>query len=97
MHEEIKRFGFKGIVAEGTNVVEFKNSMVRFVENQMREEGFVPALDIEAQYTQQYHQEHNNYSFEISVYGLYVGEEKAWQAAGVMNGRTILRSIPQTK
>jgi hypothetical protein len=97
MHEEIRRFGHEGVVAEGTNIVEFKDSQVRFIESQMRDEGFVPALDIEAQYTQQYDPVKNNYTFKISVYGLYVGEEEAWRAAGVMNGRTILRSIPQTK
>lgn len=97
MHEEIKRFGIEGIVAEGVNIVEFKDRMTRWVENSMRVEGYVPALDIEAQYSQQYNPDENNYTYQLSVYGLYVGEGAACEAAGVMNGRTILRSIPPTK
>jgi hypothetical protein len=97
MHEEIRRFGHSGIVAEGTNVVEFKNSQVRFVEGLMRDEGFVPALDIEAQYTQQYDAEQNHFTYQVSVYGIYVGREQAWRAAGVMNGRMIMKSTLQVK
>jgi len=97
MHEEIKRFGHEGVVAEGVDVVEFKSQQIRWVENSMRVEGYVPALDIEAQYTQQYDPKNNFFTFKISVYGLYVGEGAACEAAGVMNGRTILKSIPQTK
>lgn len=89
MHEEIKRFGHEGIVAEDViDLVEFKERQVRWVESQMRDEGFAPALDIEPQYTQHYNPTENNFNYKISVYGIEVGE-KAWMIAGVMNGRVI--------
>lgn len=97
MHEEIKRFGHEGFVAEGVNTVDFKDSQVRFVESVMRDEGFVPALDIEAQYTQEYNVDENKFKYQVSVYGMYVGEEEAWRIAGVMSGRTISKTTLPTK
>lgn len=97
MHEEIKRFGHEGVVAGSVDVIEFKQNMVRWVEAEMKDEGFIPALDIEVQYTQDYSAADDTYKYRLSIYGLYVGRDKAWDAVGVMNGRTIQKYTPQIK
>lgn len=92
MHEEIKKFALTGSINDEVNVVEAKERMVHFLETQMREQGHVPLLDMDPQYTQQFDPSNDEYEFILSVYGVYVGEDAAWDTAGVMSGKTITKS-----
>jgi hypothetical protein len=96
MHEEVKRFEIEGIVGDEADVVINKNNLARFVEQDMRDEGYAPDLEKEIQYNQSYDEQTNQFEFKLSVYGVYVGEE-AWRVAGVMGGKTILKSTLPAK
>lgn len=96
MHDEIKRFSLDGEIGDA-NVVEAKERQVHFLESMMRDAGYVPALDLEPQFTRSYNRESESWNFELSVYGIHVGREQACQAAGIMAGKIITRSIPQAK
>lgn len=85
MHDDIKRFGLTGTITSD-RFVSARDALVREVEDSMRDEGFVPVLDLIPQFTRSYEPETETFSFEISVYGTYVGEEESWQVAGTMNG-----------
>jgi hypothetical protein len=97
MHEEIKKFSIQGIVGDEADVVQNKENLILFVEGDMRDEGYVPVLDMDPQYTQQYQPVNNWFEFALSVYGVHVGEDKAWDVAGMMNGKMIMKSTPLTK
>lgn len=96
MHDDIKRFELDGEI-DSANLVEAKDRMVLFLETQMRDSGFVPALDLEPQFTRQYNPEKENYTFMLSLYGIYVGRAKACETAGIMGGKTITSSMPKHK
>lgn len=96
MHDDIERFSLDGEI-DSSNLVEAKDRMVHFLETQMRDAGFVPALDLEPQFTREYNPETEKYNFVLSVYGIRVGRAKACETAGIMGGKTILSYTPKHK
>lgn len=96
MHDEIIKFSLDGEISD-SNIVESKDRHVQFLETQMRDSGAVPALDLEPQFTLDYDAEKESYRFVLTVYGIEVGEEAAWQTAGIMAGKPIMRSTPLSK
>ena len=95
MHDDIKRFSLDGEI-DSSNLVEEKERLIQFLETQMRDSGFVPALDLEPQFTRNYVPAKESYSFELSCYGIHVGKVKAWELAGIMGGKTIHSSITRS-
>lgn len=96
MHDEIKRFALDGEISDG-NLIEGKARLVTFLESQMRDSGFVPALDLEPQFTLDYDVETDKHNFVLTVYGIHVGREKACHIAGIMAGKTVTRSTQKAK
>lgn len=96
MHDEIKRFSLDGQISEA-NVVQTKERMINMVEGMMREYGFVPALDMEPQFTLSYDAEEERFDFSLSVYGIRIEESQVWQVAGIMGGKRIQSYSPQRK
>jgi hypothetical protein len=43
----------------------------------MREQGYVPILDLDIQFSLLYDEPQDLYEFDIVVYGVYVGKKKA--------------------
>lgn len=96
MHDEIKRFGLEGDVGD-VNLVEAKARMLHFIETQMADEGFVPVLDLEPQFTLDYQPDTETYKFEVSVYGIHVGREECKGIVGFSIGSPVRRSTPSPK
>lgn len=94
MHESIKRFPLRGII-KYEYLTQVKDTLERTVEEQMREQGYVPVLDMDVQLSQQM-DDTGNFVVEMSVYGAYVGD-KSWQLAGLMNGKPIPKYTPKLK
>lgn len=91
MHDDINKFSLDGEIKDSGNIVEQRERLVNFLETQMRDEGIVPALDLEPQFTLDYNSETEGYNFQLTVYGIEVGKEEAWQVAGVMSGKPIAK------
>lgn len=96
MHDEIKRFGLTGEVASD-RFVSARDVLIKEVEDSMRDDGFVPVLDLLPQFTRAYNAGTETFSFEVSVYGTYIGEEDSWQVSGTMGGIPIKKSIPHRR
>lgn len=92
MHDEIIRYTITGEVSD-RGLSQIKDSMIHWIETHMRDDGVVPNLDIDPQFTRTYVEDRDVFKFSLTMYGVYVGSEKAWQEAGMMNGMTISRSI----
>ena len=60
---------------------------MKILEEQMREQGYVPRLELGMEWSTVRTKEH--YEFEISVYGSYVGKASAWAIEGIDQGRAI--------
>ena len=96
MHDDIKRFHIEGIT-DDRNVIAQKERMVRFLEDGMRTEGFIPVFDLEPQLTLDYDPETEQFAFLLSVWGSPVEKEIVWRAAGMMGGKMIMKSTPPIK
>jgi hypothetical protein len=86
LHDDIIRFSRTGVTE---NNAKNRELMVRDMEVEMRDLGFVPSLDNEPQYTVEFNRESQIFHFEVSVYGVKVGALNSWQISGVSNGKMI--------
>jgi hypothetical protein len=96
MHDEIKKFTVRGELKDSA-VVTAKERMVHFLEGMMRDKGCVPSLDLDPQFTVEYVAEKEVFKFDLSIYGIWVGAEKACKLSGVTNGKEIPRYTPPAK
>lgn len=96
MHDEIRKFSLEGVLGE-PNIVSTKARLVEYVESLMRDYNYVPALDLEPQFTLDYSPEDEGFKFTLSVYGVSVEKEKVWSTGGIMSGKEIPKYIPQPK
>lgn len=97
MHEEIIRYQTSGTISE-ESLEQTKESLVHFLEESMKDDGVVPSLDLDPGFTLEYDAERDEYNFELSVYGVYVGKEGAlWSIAGITSGRKVMKHTPLAK
>lgn len=96
MHDNIKKFFLEGKVSED-NLVQHKEEVLRVLEDQMRDSGYVPVLDMEPQFTLNYDEDNELFDFVATIYGVKVGTQQSWQIAGILNGKTIMRRTAPTK
>lgn len=97
MHEEIIRYSLDGEITDA-NMESHKNQLVQFLEVQMREEGVVPSLDLDPGFTLEYDHTREVMKFELSVYGIYIGEKgDLWGTAGMTSGRKVMKHTPLAK
>lgn len=95
MHDDIRRFSLTGTISQD-KLLQTRERLIEDVEAGMRDEGYVPVLDLYQQFTREYDPGTGTFSFEVSVYGVYVGES-AWQQAGMTNGILVEKYIPLAK
>lgn len=96
MHETIKGFTLNGVVKE-SKLLQSRDTLDKECEDWMRDEGFAPVIDLNKQFSTEYNPQTEEYNFELTVYGAYVGKDKAWQVSGVMDGKMIERYTTPSK
>lgn len=96
MHQDIKRFSLDGNITSDAFLQE-RERLIEDLEADMRDQGYVPVLDLLPHFTREYDAESEAFTFILSCYGTEVGEEESWAIAGIMNGRAIPRSTPMSK
>ena len=87
VHKPIKRFGLDGKVMSSTAFSRVQSMYMKILEEQMREQGYVPRLELGMEWTTVRTKEH--YEFEISLYGSYVGKASAWSIEGIDQGKPV--------
>jgi hypothetical protein len=90
----IRRFRLDGLIVETAFVRSASNLRLELM-NQMRDEGYVPVIDISPVFKTNY-LGGERYEFSLVMHGVYVGEEKAWVTAGMLDGR-LIPNTPRTK
>jgi len=76
-----------GKVMSSTAFSRVQSMYMKILEEQMREAGYVPRLELGMEWTTVRLKEH--YEFEISVYGSYVGRKSAWSIEGIDQGKPV--------
>lgn len=87
----IRRFQMQGQTSEA-NIIISQENLRRELINQMRDEGFVPLYDIDPVWQWRWLQK-DIYDFVLTMQGVHLGKEKAWQTEGISAGK----AIPSTR
>jgi len=90
----IRRFQIAGRMKD-SNTSQTRQAHQLAMESMMRDQGFVPVLDIDPVFTWEWKGD-DQYDFDYTWQAVYVGEDKAWQITGVSGGKMI-PSTPKTK
>lgn len=94
MHDDIIRFERQGYTDNNAQTREW---YINEVEKEMRDAGLAPSIDNDPQYTVEYLPSEGCFYFTLSVFGVKVGKDEAWDISGVTNGKRIMKHTPRTK
>lgn len=96
MHKKIERFGFDGEIGDSSDFIRLRVQYEALVIQQMRADGYVPVLDLGPLFSTKWDKQKKTYTFELTVYGVYVGKRKACEIEG-MDGIGRLLPKPTAK
>ena len=98
MHKRIERFGFDGEIGDSKDFIRLRSQYEAQVVDQMRSDGYVPVLDLGPLFSTKLNKKTMTYSFELTVYGVYVGKKKACNIEGMDgHGTFLLRPTRKVK
>ena len=93
-HKSIKRFSLDGEIYDDSHIIRLKEQYYSMIVAGMKSDGYVPRYDIDTDFTISYNGK--TFDFELSVYGVYVGEKSSTWINGVdknMPIKTITQKI----
>jgi len=97
-HRPIKKFGFDGILGDDSRFASLRAQYETLIIRNMRDEGYVPVLDLDTLWSTSYDIKTHKYTFAISVFGIYVGRRKSFLIEGMSGqGKLHPRSIAPSK
>lgn len=82
MNKKLKSFGMQGEIHDDAAIPRLRIEYQRLIESNMRDQGYVPILDLDVQFSLSYDEPNDLYEFDIVVYGVYVGKKKAYLYEG---------------
>jgi hypothetical protein len=95
LHRKIKQFAIEGQFLDDRIASDIKEINERVLDIQMRDMGYIRALDIDPAWTTEYNPMQDEWRFKMSIYGFYVGKRKSWQYEGSFQGKLIPRATPK--
>lgn len=90
----IRRFQIDGVLAE-TKMQTAQSSARSLLIGMMKDDGFTPLIDVNPVFQTTY-KGGDKYDFSLTMHGVYVGKDKAWQTAGMIDGK-LIPSTPKNK
>jgi hypothetical protein len=95
-HKQIKKFGIDGESDTVESAVKLRPWIESLLDEQMRDKGYVPVLDIAPAFSTEYTIQ-NTFKWVVTIHGVYVGKVKAWQIEGIEKGREVKKyTLPAT-
>jgi hypothetical protein len=91
-HKAIKRFKMSGIIHDESSIGRLKIEYIRLLKMEMFDLGYVPRLDIDADFTIKYNKKTESFTFKLSVYGTYTGKSKIECVQGI-DGTTLVPTL----
>jgi len=71
-----------GTINSDSDMVRLKEMYLKLLTDEMRSNGYVPVLDLDPQWSVKYNHQKDNYSFQLEIYGVYLGKRKAQEVEG---------------
>lgn len=94
MHKDVRKLTVEGDMID-KDMERHKSELVKVLYDQLRDDGHVPLLDMDPQFTVDYDFERNVRVFTLSVFA--IEGENPWTYSGVSNGRLIKRYTTNPK
>jgi len=82
-HKPIKTFTLDGIIKDDSAIGRLRQEVAKLKIEEMREEGYVPRLDIDPNFTIKYNETKEYFEFTLTVYGTYLGKKKSQCIQGI--------------
>jgi hypothetical protein len=92
-HKRIRRFSLQGEIFDDSHILRLKDQYIFMLISGMRNKGYVPRYDIDTDFTISYNGK--TFEFELSVYGVYIGKDKAKCVLGIDKNNPIVSNIIQ--
>lgn len=86
LHKNIRRFTIDGTVRDDSDFIRTRDTFELIIVRGMRDEGYVPVLGLGPSWSTEYNEEDGDYSFVLTMYGVYVGKRRSHQLEGVDAG-----------
>ena len=86
-----------GLIADDSDFFRLREEFEAMILKDMRAEGYVPVLDLGPYWSTEYLSDKKQYQFMLSVYGVNVGRDRAWEIEGYSMGKKIPRITIPTK
>lgn len=90
----IRRFQMPGQTVE-RNMIKTQDVVYRALIQLMKDEGFVPLYDIDPVWQWKWI-EGDQYEFVLTMQGVHIGKDKAWETDGISGGKAV-PSTPKDK
>lgn len=91
MNKKLKSFGLSGQIHDDSAIPRLRLEHERLIKDDMRDQGYVPILDLETQFFLEYKEQEDYYEFDMIVYGIYVGKKKSFMYEGFSGQNLIPR------
>lgn len=88
-HKPLKKFSLDGNIHDDSAIWRLKQEYTALLTTEMKIAGYVPRLDINADFTIEYNEQKEYFEFELSLYGVYVGKRKSEWITGIDESRVI--------
>jgi hypothetical protein len=94
-HKPIKRFSLEGNILDEALTPRLKTEYIKLLLLEMRFSGYVPRIDIDPDFTIEYNNTIEIFTFKLSLHGVYVGKKKSEWIIGIDGTQVI--STAQSK
>lgn len=88
---KIHNFTITGTIGDDAHFIKARETYERTMLQQMRDKGYVPVLDMNPQFSLSYIEAKNQYGFILTMFGVFVGKNKAHQYEGFSDQKFIPR------
>lgn len=89
MHKPIKKYTHEGFIRDDSDFIRLRDELERLLEQQMREEGYLPIYDLGTFWSTRYDIKNKRYEFKLTAYASFAGRVKALKYSCWLNGRLV--------
>lgn len=82
MGKTIHNFIISGTIKDDSMIIKSREHFERLLTQRMRDSGYVPVLDMLPQFKLSYVPSNEQFTFELTMYGVYVGKKKSRELEG---------------
>lgn len=82
LNKNIKNFFISGLIKDEAIILKSRKNYERLLLQQMKDKGYVPVLDMDPQWQIVYNEKKDHYSFQLIMFGVYLGKKKCLDYLG---------------